>query len=79
MDEFYEKWIPRESLPSDYGGTLASCDEMHDQFKAEYLKLRDYFRAEEESRGSFWDEIKEKKGKNKQTEIIQNFNKLDID
>lgn len=78
MEEFYEKWIPRESLPSDYGGALASCDEMHDQFKVEYFKLRDFFRAEEESRGSFWDEIK-KKGKNKQTEIIPNFNKLDID
>lgn len=79
MDDFYEKYISRECLPSDFGGDLASCEELHEQFKNEFYKLREYFRAEEEQRGSFWNEIvKDKKGR-KQQEIVQNFSKLDID
>lgn len=79
MNEFYEKAIPRECLPSDFGGDLASIKELHEQFKNEYYNLRDYFRAEEEQRGSYWDEILSKKKNSHHTEIIQNFTKLDID
>lgn len=81
MDEFYEKAVPRECLPSDFGGDLASIAELHEQFKSEYYNLREYFRAEEEQRGSYWDDILAKK-KDKgahQAEIIQNFTKLEID
>lgn len=81
MEQFYEKVISREGLPSDFGGTLPSCDDLHRQFKEEYYKMREFFRAEEEQRGSYWNEIvKEKKGKkHQQQEVIQNFSKLDID
>lgn len=82
MDDFYANVIARSGLPSDFGGDLASVNELHEQFKSEYYNLRDYFRAEEEQRGIFWDQIKSKKKSNKKSsepEIIQNFQKLDID
>lgn len=82
MDEFYKNVIPRSGLPSDFGGDLSSVSELHEQFKDEYYNLRDYFRAEEEQRGIFWDQLTSKKKNSKkdaQPEIIQNFQKLDID
>lgn len=79
MEEFYKKFIPRECLPRDFGGTLASIEELHEQFKDEYYQRREYFRAEEEQRGSYWEEISAKKKDKQQTEIIPSFTKLDID
>lgn len=79
MEEFYQKAIPRECLPSDFGGTLPSIDELHEEFKNEYYRLRDFFRAEEEQRGLYWDELQMKKKQKPEPEIIQNFSKLDID
>lgn len=83
MDDFYENVIARSGLPSDFGGDLGSVKELHEQFKSEIYNLREYFRAEEEQRAIFWDQLKaKKKGSKKsanQPEIIQNFQKLDID
>lgn len=81
MEEFYANAVPRACLPSDFGGDLASINELHEQFKNEYCNLREYFRAEEEQRGSYWDDIltKKKDKSAQQAEIIQNFTKLEID
>lgn len=83
MNDFYKNVIPRSGLPLDFGGDLPSISEQHEEFKNEYYRLRDYFRAEEEQRGSYWDKIISKKSNKKhekhEPEIIQNFQKLDID
>lgn len=81
MEDFYKNVIPRSGLPSDFGGDLASVDELHEQFKCEYYNLRDYFRAEEEQRGFYWDKLNKCKHKKKKEDeqVIQNFQKLDID
>lgn len=82
MDDFYKNVIPRSGLPSDFGGDLPSIDVLHEQFKSEYYNLRDYFRAEEEQRGIFWDQLGSKKKNSKkdaQPEIINDFQRLDID
>lgn len=80
MDEFYKNVIAREALPSDFGGDLASVSELHEQFKSEFYNLREYFRAEEEQRGIYWDQMNsKKKNKKQQPEVIQNFQKLSID
>lgn len=85
MNDFYKNVIPRSGLPVDFGGDLPSVSEQHEQFKNEYDRLREYFRAEEEQRGSYWVKIISKKTNKKHSdekhepEIIQNFQKLDID
>lgn len=84
LEEFYQKCIPKECLPKDFGGDLASIEELNESFKEEYYKLRDYFKAEEAQRVSYWDSNKSKndnqtKNKTKSNEIIQNFNRLEID
>lgn len=82
MEDFYKNVISRNGLPSDFGGDLPSISELHEQFKDEYLNLRDYFRAEEEQRGLYWDKListKSKKKNNNDEQIIENFQKLDID
>lgn len=80
MEQFYENVIPRSGLPNDFGGELKSVAEMHEQFKNEFYNLREYFRSEEEQRGYNWDKLIKTKGKQKDNEqIIQNFQKLDID
>lgn len=83
MDEFYKNVIARNALPSDFGGDLPSVNELHQQFKSEFYNLREYFRAEEEQRGIYWDQIdskkKNKKSSQQQPEVIQNFQKLSID
>lgn len=82
METFYKNVIPKSGLPKDFGGDLASVEELHEKFKNEYYGLGEYFRAEEAQRGSCWDEKgsnKKKKNNVDKKQIIQNFQKLDID
>lgn len=87
MEEFYSKVIARDGLPSDFGGTLASVSELHEQFKTEYYNLREYFIAEEAQRWTYWNQQgvhkKSKKGlvegDKPKAELIQSFQKLEID
>lgn len=44
---FYEKHLPKSCLPSDFGGDLASVDELHKESVAELMRHREYFLAEE--------------------------------
>lgn len=46
-EKFYEEWIPKCCLPSDYGGELESIDELHNKHRKTILKMRDYFLLEE--------------------------------
>lgn len=71
MEEFYAKYIPKKSLPSDYGGDLPSIDELKAQHSKELETLVPYFIAEEKQRNG---DIKS------DTPVIENdFGKLEID
>lgn len=72
MEEFYKNIISNRSLPREFGGELASADELHNQFKKEFLALRGYFLGEEEQR-------KVSSGQKAESEIVDTFRKLDID
>lgn len=51
-EEFYKNWIPKQCLPSDFGGDLPTVAEMHLNFRKELDDLRDYFLAEEDQRNN---------------------------
>jgi len=44
---FFEEFIPRACMPSDYGGTMGSVQDLHEQHCREFIRLRDYFNADE--------------------------------
>ncbi|GAB0093017.1 alpha-tocopherol transfer protein-like [Sergentomyia squamirostris] len=72
MEEFYEKYIPKSCLPSDFGGDCPSVADMHASFKKELEEMRDFLMDDEKK--TFGDLKIEK------SEEIQNsFKKLDID
>lgn len=47
-EKFYKECIPRSHLPSDFGGDLASIEQLHKENRADIMKLRDYFLLEEQ-------------------------------
>lgn len=49
-DEFYEKNIPKECCPSDYGGTLATYKEMDAMTVQRMGEMKDFFDGEEAQR-----------------------------
>ncbi|KAJ6642975.1 Alpha-tocopherol transfer protein-like [Pseudolycoriella hygida] len=49
-EDFYTKWIPKECLPSDFGGDLPTVAEMHNNFRKDLEALHGYFLAEEAQR-----------------------------
>ena len=46
-EKFYEECIPKSSLPSDYGGDLASVAELRDKSWNELNRVSEYFKWEE--------------------------------
>ena len=46
--KFHKEWIPSSSLPSNFGGELASLSELHENHRKILTDLRDYFIADEE-------------------------------
>lgn len=42
-EDFFEKYIPRSHMPSDYGGDLESCEELHEKNRELLMEMRDYF------------------------------------
>lgn len=77
MNEFYKNVISNRSLPKEFGGELASADELHNQFRNEFIALRDYFREEEEQRKRLCEENGIRLAG--ESEIVNTFRKLDID
>jgi hypothetical protein len=47
-EEFYEKFVPKSHLPSDYGGTLESVEELHKTSSQSLINLKYYFIHEEQ-------------------------------
>lgn len=73
FNEFYEKHLPKSCLPSDFGGDLASVDELHKESILDIMKHREYFLAEELQRND-GKSINSKIG-----ETEAKFKKLDFD
>lgn len=47
-NEFYDKYIPRTHMPSDYdGGELAAIKDLHEKNVEMLLSMREYFSCEE--------------------------------
>lgn len=47
-EKFYEEHIPKSCLPSDFGGDLESVAELHEKHSREFMRLRNYYVAEEQ-------------------------------
>jgi hypothetical protein len=41
--KFHKDVVPRSGLPSDFGGDLATIEELHNQHNKKFEKLRNYF------------------------------------
>lgn len=50
MEEFYEKWVPKEYLPSDLGGDLPPTDVLHEETNKRLIELKTFFKEEEDQR-----------------------------
>ncbi|XP_059054782.1 alpha-tocopherol transfer protein-like [Achroia grisella] len=72
LDSFYEKVIPRSSLPSDFGGTLSDLRTINAQNTENLRSLQPYFKAEEAQRFAV---LPNKKG----DKVEDSFKSLDID
>lgn len=57
-EKFYQKCIPKHCLPSDYGGDLASVDELHGKHRKNLLQMREYFLLEERVMNFEFEEMK---------------------
>lgn len=47
-EKFYENFVPKSHLPSDYGGDLESLEELHKKSCKKITGLKDYFLFEEQ-------------------------------
>lgn len=47
-DKFYADYIPKSSLPSDFGGDLESVAELHEKQCKDFQRSRDFFVFEEQ-------------------------------
>ncbi|XP_058821907.1 alpha-tocopherol transfer protein-like [Topomyia yanbarensis] len=69
LTKFYDEWIPRSCLPSDYGGELKSVAELHQEHIGKFESLRSYYLAEEHQRNGSSELIEETKARMKSLEI----------
>lgn len=47
-EEFFEKYVPRSHMPSDYGGDLETIDVLHEKNRQYLYDMSDYFLIEEQ-------------------------------
>lgn len=52
LEQFHEKWIPKQSLPAELAGDLPPIAEMHAAFRQELVDMAGYFVAEERHRAT---------------------------
>lgn len=57
MEEFFRDYIPKSSVPADYGGDCPSIEELSDNFQKELIGMREYFAWEEGQRCLVKDEM----------------------
>jgi hypothetical protein len=46
-ENFFEEWVPRSHMPIEYGGTLGTVEELHEQNRQNLIKMKNYFEIEE--------------------------------
>lgn len=54
MDDFYQNFIPKTHLPSDYGGELENVKEMHTKTIQILTDLNPHFAEEENQRKIYY-------------------------
>lgn len=72
LEQFHEKWIPKQSLPKELGGDLPTIAEMHASFRQELVDMAGYFVAEERHRATA-------NGKATTPPVVHQFSQLNID
>lgn len=70
LDQFHQKWIPKQSLPKELGGDLPPIAEMHNKFRQELVDMAGYFVAEERHRAT---------PNGKTPQVVHQFGDLNID
>lgn len=73
LEQFHEKWIPKQSLPAELGGDLPPIAEMHAAFRQELVDMAGYFIAEERHRTT------PNGGKAAAPQVVHQFGHLNID
>lgn len=53
MNEFFEKHIPADCMPKEYGGELPSSDSMQEDLTKKLIDMMPFFEAEEKQRSAF--------------------------
>lgn len=56
-EQFFQKFIPRSHMPSDYGGDLGSLQELHEENRKLLNETRDYFVMEEQQMNFTLDDV----------------------
>jgi hypothetical protein len=59
-EEFFKKFVPKSHMPADYGGVLASVEELHDKNRDVLIEMRDYFLFEENQMNFKYEHLAEK-------------------
>jgi hypothetical protein len=56
-EKFYQEFIPKSCLPSDYGGDLESIEILHNKNRENLQQMREYFLIEERLMNFEFDQI----------------------
>lgn len=71
-EKFHKDFVPKSHLPSDYGGDLASIDELHEKQREDLMDLQDYFTLEEWQKNfeidQYYDEFMEARAEKQRNE-----------
>jgi RNAse (barnase) inhibitor barstar len=68
-EKFYQDFVPKSHLPSDYGGDLDSVEDLHKQQIREFMEMRDYFLMEEQQQNLQFDEFADEYDENRRRKI----------
>lgn len=61
-EKFFDEFVPKSHMPSDYGGDLESVEVLHAKHREGLMKVRDYFLVEEHQVNGDFDEYAEYSG-----------------
>jgi CRAL/TRIO domain len=74
-EKFYKDFIPKSHLPSNYGGDLASIEELHDKQRGALMELADYFKIEEWQKNGeldqFYDKFMEARAEEQKRDLLR--------